>query len=118
MERLIDSSDTGSVWDRISLTFILAILPAAQDKVERAGGQSANLLDYLRVAKAYLRYPRILELLDDPHVSPESKESILERLGSVPGYEHRKGRTQSPMFREQYSYQTMGCTRLLNPVHG
>lgn len=111
---LMDSSGDGKgsdVWKGRAISFISSVMPALVDKRDYGG-----MLLHVGKIREYLPFLKLLELLRDPAVKPESKTRINAFLLDVPGYKADKGEAQSNTFFEQYGYQQMQFTRILSSL--
>lgn len=111
---LMDSGGDGKgadVWKGRAISFIASVMPALVDKRDFGG-----MLLHVGKIREYLPFLKLLELLRDTAVKPESKTKINAFLLDVPGYKADKGEAQSNTFFEQYGYQQMQFTRILSSL--
>lgn len=111
---LMDSGGDGKgsdVWKGRAISFISSVMPALVDKRDFGG-----MLLHVGKIREYLPFLKLLELIRDPAVKPESKTRINAFLLDVPGYKADKGEAQSNTFFEQYGYQQMQFTRILSSL--
>lgn len=111
---LMDSGGDGKgsdIWKGRAISFISSIMPALVDKRDKGG-----MLLHVGKIREHMPFLKLLELLKDPSVSPDSKLKIQAFLLDVPGYKADKAEAQSNTFFEQYGYQQMQFTRILSSL--
>lgn len=88
---LMDASDgKGDMWKGRAISFISSYMPALVE-LRDAG----LLMLYIGLVREYMPFVKYLELLNNPQISPRSREMMQAYLADVPGYKRDKNENQS-----------------------
>lgn len=109
---LMDASEgKGDMWKGRAISFISSLLPSLVDLRDKG-----LLMLHIGAIREFLPFPKFTELMNNPSVSPRSRDMMQAFLLDVPGYKRDKGENQSGTFLEQYGYQQMQFTRILSSL--
>lgn len=109
---LMDASEgKGDMWKGRAISFISSLLPALVDLRDKG-----YLMLHIGAIREFLPFPKFTELMNNPNISPRSRDMMQAFLLDVPGYKRDKGENQSGTFLEQYGYQQMQFTRILSSL--